>query len=1165
MSTKRSKYKSRSKPSSPRSGRGSPTSRERYINSDGVTKSDMDIDNNSDKKVTLTKRSGRKTSTAGEKSTVQVAVRVRPMSVREVSKNYNIAVNVSQNTIEICNPRDGTYKQFTFDHSYPSESTQEQVYSDIGDSVVHNAFEGYNCCILAYGQTGSGKTHTMLGYDSKVNDCCADNDGGEGMIPRIARALLAMAAQKKKADDDAWDYHFEISYMEIYAEKAYDLMVSQREPLRIRHHEKRGTYVENLKKLAVTGYDDMKRFMDKGNNHRTTASTELNDHSSRSHAIFCITFKQYFYVGGERKKTKEKTSTIYLVDLAGSERVEVSGVTGVGLQEAISINKSLVTLGLVITKLVKNQKAGSKDHIPFRDSTLTWILSDAIGGNSKTFMIATISPVDGNYNESLNTLRYADNAKKIINSVSVNEDIDNDLIVALQAEIESLRGKLSEQQESMLPPSVSLQSIEDEIAMRTTMLAELQKSWEQQLVETKEVNASLITDLETEHNTVKQLNKDKEDLKDELARVIAERELTITGIREQTRLEIEQVILKQMDEIKEDYQSQLQDAERSIDDIRRKMTRIEEESIAKSRAVDRLTSELADAQEKATDIIIYKEKKQRAEERTVLAEAEIHILQKQIDDLEKSATAHSSLFDSTQKEINVYRGLYEDAIRDRKDAEAMETKIVQHQALISKLESRAFMQQDTITSMQSQLDSKERFVQDLTMDLNNERQLTDQTNNDLASLEQNFNDIKEQLQTAKQDLGSIKEQLQISEQEKQNTINKLQTAEQDLGFVKEQLQTAKQEEQNTINKLQTAEQEKQKSESRVTELKQELYGARDQIMLVEQDLSNTKDQIIIGEQEKQELERELNDIKNQLMIIEQEKGELKTILDLKEQDLTTQCGIWEQDNQELKDQLAIMEQEARDMKDQVTIIEREKQDLTNQMTLAEQDRQDFLNQIDEEDIKQQQNTELLNSRMLELASVQQKNIELETQLATERKAMMEARDQINTYEAKLMTHEQSSTDMENIVQDLQNRLSALVTMNNTDTTQSQQHINQQQTHNIDSKDLAIQLSTLEERMKSTCRENLSVKEALNNANKDIISMRNILDEIKTNYSNIYLDLQGKNSTLSDRERELLGEKIKNATLSKARLKQLQMLMHLAKSLKDIEQQVVKDTAANIQI
>uniref|UniRef100_A0A8B9VIE5 plus-end-directed kinesin ATPase n=1 Tax=Anas zonorhyncha TaxID=75864 RepID=A0A8B9VIE5_9AVES len=341
----------------------------------------------------------------------------------------------------ILNPKQPkeTPKSFSFDYSYWSHTTpadinyasQKQVYRDIGEEMLQHAFEGYNVCIFAYGQTGAGKSYTMMGKQEKDQ---------QGIIPQLCEDLFSRI---NDTTNDNMSYSVEVSYMEIYCERVRDLLNPKNKGnLRVREHPLMGPYVEDLSKLAVTSYNDIQDLMDSGNKARTVAATNMNETSSRSHAVFNIIFTQKRH-DAETDITTEKVSKISLVDLAGSERADSTGAKGTRLKEGANINKSLTTLGKVISALAEmNKKKKKTDFIPYRDSVLTWLLRENLGGNSRTAMVAALSPADINYDETLSTLRYADRAKQIRCNAVINEDPNNKLIRELKDEVARLRDLL---------------------------------------------------------------------------------------------------------------------------------------------------------------------------------------------------------------------------------------------------------------------------------------------------------------------------------------------------------------------------------------------------------------------------------------------------------------------------------------------------------------------------------------------------------------------------------------------------------------------------------------------------------------------------------------------------------------------------------------------------
>ncbi|EER37026.1 kinesin family protein [Histoplasma capsulatum H143] len=340
---------------------------------------------------------------------IKVVVRVRPFNGRELDRKAKCIVQMKGSQTVLTPPpgaeeksRKGAKqggaavegpKVFAFDKSYwsfnrsdPHFAGQDDLFEDLGKPLLDNAFQGYNNCIFAYGQTGSGKSYSMMG--DLLNPTTKGN-------------------------------------------------------LKVREHPSTGPYVEDLAKLVVRSFQEIENLMDEGNKARTVAATNMNETSSRSHAVFTLTVTQKRH-DTETTMDTEKVSRISLVDLAGSERATSTGATGARLKEGAEINRSLSTLGRVIAALadLSAGKKKSASMVPYRDSVLTWLLKDSLGGNSMTAMIAAISPADINYDETLSTLRYADSAKRIKNHAVVNEDPNARMIRELKEELAQLRGKL---------------------------------------------------------------------------------------------------------------------------------------------------------------------------------------------------------------------------------------------------------------------------------------------------------------------------------------------------------------------------------------------------------------------------------------------------------------------------------------------------------------------------------------------------------------------------------------------------------------------------------------------------------------------------------------------------------------------------------------------------
>ncbi|KAK2883835.1 hypothetical protein Q8A67_017472 [Cirrhinus molitorella] len=422
---------------------------------------------------------------AVNESNVKVAVRVRPMNRRERDLKTKCVVDMEGNQT-ILHPAGGNLgkgdsrnkpKVFAYDYCFWSMDEaetakfagQDVVFQCLGESLLDSAFQGYNACIFAYGQTGSGKSYTMMGAAEQP-----------GLIPRLCSSLFVRTVQEQREGES---FTVEVSYMEIYNEKVRDLLdpKGSRQALRVREHKVLGPYVDGLSRLAVTSYKDIESLMSEGNKSRTVAATNMNEESSRSHAVFNIILTHTLR-DMKTGTSGEKVSKLSLVDLAGSERADKTGAGGERLKEGSNINRSLTTLGLVISALAEQGAGKNKNKfVPYRDSVLTWLLKDSLGGNSRTAMVATVSPAADNYDETLSTLRYADRAKSIVNHAVVNEDPNARIIRELREEVEKLRSQLTEA-ESMKAPELKERLEESEKLIQVMTV-----SWEEKLRKTEEI------------------------------------------------------------------------------------------------------------------------------------------------------------------------------------------------------------------------------------------------------------------------------------------------------------------------------------------------------------------------------------------------------------------------------------------------------------------------------------------------------------------------------------------------------------------------------------------------------------------------------------------------------------------------------------------------------
>jgi hypothetical protein len=347
-------------------------------------------------------------------------------------------VNPERNEILVTRPFSNEEpKQFTFDNAYGDNVRQEDIYASSAAPIIANVLEGYNGTIFAYGQTGTGKTHTMMGL--------VDIPEERGVMIRAFEDIFASI----KGDSDQTQFLVRASYLEIYNEEIRDLL-SKNPKNRLELHEKidSGVYVKDLSYFAAKSAEEVRKIMTIGSKNRSVGETLMNAHSSRSHSLFQITVERSEL--GADGKQHIRVGKLNMVDLAGSERLAKTGAIGDRLKEATKINQSLSTLCHVISSLTDPKST----YIPYRDSKLTRLLQDSLGGNTKTMMIANVGPADYNYDETMNTLRYASRAKNIQNKPRINEDPKDALLREYQEEISKLREQLSALNSGVSPEEI---------------------------------------------------------------------------------------------------------------------------------------------------------------------------------------------------------------------------------------------------------------------------------------------------------------------------------------------------------------------------------------------------------------------------------------------------------------------------------------------------------------------------------------------------------------------------------------------------------------------------------------------------------------------------------------------------------------------------------------
>jgi hypothetical protein len=433
---------------------------------------------------------------ASEDTTVQVAVRVRPFNGREKVNGETSCVRITSDQLVLVNPGGGEEHAFAFDTVIDDSFSQEKVWTTVGVPILNKAFNGFNATIFAYGQTGSGKTWSMQGGEGDL----------QGIIPRMNNSLFERVSLEMSRRSTV-QFLITVSYFEIYNEIIFDLLdpsdrkkraAANKGGLEIKEHPALGVYVKGLQEIVVDSAPKLQTIIDQGTKSRTVASTQMNADSSRSHSVFIINLHQ--------KDVEDESKNIFakvnLVDLAGSERVKSTGATGSILKESANINKSLSALGNVINALVEASK-GKGAFIPYRNSKLTRVLQESLGGNSITAMLAALSPAACNFEETLSTLKYANRAKSIKVKAVKNEQ--SNAISRLNDEIKALKDKLAGQGGGNEVDNSS--ALEDKNRQRLLDLEEAMKStWEAKSKMSQEYERDRQALLIEQQNSARQLD-----------------------------------------------------------------------------------------------------------------------------------------------------------------------------------------------------------------------------------------------------------------------------------------------------------------------------------------------------------------------------------------------------------------------------------------------------------------------------------------------------------------------------------------------------------------------------------------------------------------------------------------------------------------------------------
>jgi len=517
---------------------------------------------------------------------IKVVVRCRPFSKDESAKGFKSVVDIRERESKVYlrkNENDNDPKTFLFNSAYSFDCTQIHIYDDIARPIVDDVLEGFNGTIFAYGQTGTGKTYTMEGV--------VDNEEHKGIILHTFDHVFAHISRVKDRE-----FLVRASFLQIYKEDVFDLLGDPEKKLHVRQLDHDVT-VLGLSTHIVKNPGEITDLLMSGKENRTVGSTAMNKYSSRSHSVFTIVVEQH----SEEKGTR--MGKLHLVDLAGSERLSKTEATGERAKEAAKINQSLLTLGNVISALV----TGSK-HVPYRDSKLTQLLHDSLGGNSKTAMIATIGPASYNYDETLSSLLYATRARDIKNIPKINEDPKDALLGQLREKIAELKRQLEMQRSQATANGIPVNSYEDEAlkeieAKHLKQLEEIKTSKAMNEEERKQAKQKL----EEEYEKQKSIRKESDDLQSKIKQM--EQSVLIGGVnlvdkakQQEEEIRAKESQMKRKEKEQEKLNQRTKTQEEQIILAEKKYSSLKEEILEKSKQIEKIRPLIKHLEESIEDI-----------------------------------------------------------------------------------------------------------------------------------------------------------------------------------------------------------------------------------------------------------------------------------------------------------------------------------------------------------------------------------------------------------------------------------------------------------------------------------------------------------------------------------------------------------------------------------
>ncbi|XP_067420523.1 kinesin-like protein KIF21A isoform X5 [Emydura macquarii macquarii] len=815
-------------------------------------------------------------SAGQDESSVRVAVRIRPQLAKEKIEGCHICTSVTPGEPQVFLGKD---KAFTFDYMFNIDSRQEEIYAQCVEKLIEGCFEGYNATVFAYGQTGAGKTYTMgTGFDVNITE------EEQGIISRAVKHLFKCIEEKKQAaikqELPSPEFKVNAQFLELYNEEVLDLFDTTRDidaknkksNIKIHEDSTGGIYTVGVTTRTVNGEAEMIQCLKLGALSRTTASTQMNVQSSRSHAIFTIhlcqtrvcsaidtdnvTDNKIMSESSQMNEFETLSAKFHFVDLAGSERLKRTGATGERAKEGISINCGLLALGNVISAL--GDKSKKATHVPYRDSKLTRLLQDSLGGNSQTVMIACVSPSDRDFMETLNTLKYANRARNIKNKVMVNQDRASQQINSLRSEITRLQMELMEYKTGKrIIDEEGVESIND-------MFHE---------------NAMLQTENNNLRVRIKAMQETVDALRARITQLMSDQANQVLARAGEGNEEISNMIHNYIKEI-EDLRAKLLESEAVNENLRRSLSRASTRPSyfggpsafsASVLSSEKETLEILDIAKKDLEKLKKKEKKKK---KSSIKEDNPDNEQEKRDEKGTSERENQELEVEESQEVSEH----EDEEEDEDDDDDMEV-VESSDESDSDLDEKANFQAD-LANITCEIAIKQKLIDELENSQRRLQTLKKQYEEKLMMLQHKIRDTQLERDQVLQNLGSV----ESCSEEKAKKIKseyekKLQTMNKEL----QRLQTAQKEHARLLKNQSQYEKQLRKLQQDVTEMKKTKVRLMKQMKEEQEKARMTESR---RNREIAQLKKEQRKREHQLKLLEAQKRNQEVVLRRKTEEVT---------------------------------------------------------------------------------------------------------------------------------------------------------------------------------------------------------------------------------------------------------------------------------------